>query len=580
MRSILMAGAAGALLALTGCGPGTPGGTANPATTAGTLMQAPPLRVASLNRDDLAAQLGATSDGQQLLAMAGAPACGVDFHYFQYRTTGGAAEPTSASGALMLPTGGAGCSGPRPVLLYTHGTAVTRGYNIAAINDPSNEGWAESAIMAAFFAAHGYIVVASNYAGYDSSPLPYHPYTNAEQQSHEMVDALAAARAALAAGLPAGVSDNGQLFITGYSEGGHVAMATHRAMEAAGMHVTAAAPMSGPYAMLAFGDAVFAHGDVGFGGSIYYPLVINSYQHAYGNLYATPADVYDATYANGIAALLPGQYSASTLFSTGKLPMLAIFDSATPRTGDAALDAALAAPDATLNPIAALGFGQPALFRNSFRTAYARDALATPDGALQPGGDLMPPSAEPASPMRRALKKNDLRGWQPRAPQMLCGGMNDPDVNYPVNTLTMQGLWAPQVASGQVRVVDVDPTSHGERASAGQVASVVGGIVAQVVMAAPEASSAQQSAAVRTAVASYFSATPAGSAQGAMALGLASVAAQAVDYFRAQGVTRADELATHVGEAIMANYHYPLVQTACEVAAQAYFAGFVKEAKQ
>ncbi|MBA5607113.1 prolyl oligopeptidase family serine peptidase [Duganella sp. FT3S] len=577
MRLTLRAGSACALLALAACGAGTPGGTANPSTTAGTLMQAPPLRVASLNRDDLAAQLGASSDGRQLLAMAGAPACGVDFHYFQYRTTGGAGEPTSASGALMLPTGGGACSGPRPVLLYTHGTAVTHGYNIAAITDPANEGWAESAIMAAFFAARGYIVVASNYAGYDSSPLPYHPYTNARQQSHEMIDALAAARAALAAGLPAGVTDNGQLFITGYSEGGHVAMATHRAMEAAGMHVTAAAPMSGPYAMLAFGDAVFAHGQVGFGGSVYYPLVINSYQHAYGDLYATPAEVYDPNYASAATSLLPGPYDANTLFSTGKLPMLAIFDSATPRTGDAALDAALAVPDATVNPIAALGFGQPALFRNSFRAAYARDALAVPDGALQPGGDLMPPSAEPASPMRRALKKNDLRGWQPRAPVMLCGGMNDPDVNYPVNTLTMKGLWAAQVTSDQVRVLDVDPTSNGELTSAGQVATIVGGIVAQVVAAAPDAAGAQQSAAVRAAVAAYFPATAPGP-QRAMALGLASVAAQAVDYFRARGVTGAEALASQVGQAIMANYHYPLVQSACEVAAQSYFARFVNGA--
>ena len=34
-------------------------------------------------------------------------------------------------------------------------------------------------------------------------------------------------------------------------------MATHRAMQAAGMTVTASAPMSGPYALSAFVDAVF-----------------------------------------------------------------------------------------------------------------------------------------------------------------------------------------------------------------------------------------------------------------------------------------------------------------------------------
>ena len=78
--------------------------------------------------------------------------------------------------------------------------------------------------MALFFAARGYIVVAPNYAGYDTSTLPYHPYLVAAQQSKDMIDALIASRSAL----PniALVSDNGQLFITGYSQGGYVAMAT------------------------------------------------------------------------------------------------------------------------------------------------------------------------------------------------------------------------------------------------------------------------------------------------------------------------------------------------------------------
>jgi len=55
----------------------------------------------------------------------------------------------------------------------------------------------EALIMAAVFASQGYIVVAPNYAGYDSSTLPYHPYLVADQQSKDMIDALTAARSAL-----------------------------------------------------------------------------------------------------------------------------------------------------------------------------------------------------------------------------------------------------------------------------------------------------------------------------------------------------------------------------------------------
>src|ERR1700758_4699484 len=146
MRSTMAMGAAAMVAAaLTGCGGGSPGGTTNNSTTAGTLIESPPLRVASLNATDLTAQLSATEQGQQLLALAGAPTCGVDFHYFHYQTVGGKNEQTTASGAIMAPTGGAGCSGARPILVYTHGTAVEKTYNIANITDSTNAGWAEGA---------------------------------------------------------------------------------------------------------------------------------------------------------------------------------------------------------------------------------------------------------------------------------------------------------------------------------------------------------------------------------------------------------------------------------------------------
>ena len=90
MRSTIATGTAALLAAaLTACGGGSPGATIDNSTTAGTLIESPPLRVASLNAADLTAQLTATSQGQQLVALAGAPTCGVDFHYFHYQTVGG-----------------------------------------------------------------------------------------------------------------------------------------------------------------------------------------------------------------------------------------------------------------------------------------------------------------------------------------------------------------------------------------------------------------------------------------------------------------------------------------------------------
>ena len=588
MRSTIAMGTAALLAAaLTACGGGSPGATINNSTTAGTLIESPPLRVASLNAADLTAQLAATAQGQQLVALAGAPTCGVDFHYFHYQTVGGKNETTTASGAIMAPTGGTGCSGARPILVYTHGTASTKAYNIANITDATNEAWQESALIAAFFAAHGYIVVASNYAGYDSSPLTYHPYLNADAQSQDVINALKAARTALTNGLPSGDTDNGKLFITGYSQGGHVAMATHRAMEAAGMAVTAAAPMSGPYAMLAFGDAAIAYSTPGLGGTIYYPMIVNSYQQSYGNVYQSPTDVFSATYAPGIATLIPGQYTFTTLVTSGKLPQFAVFDVNTPGTGtepssgNPEIDAILAQPSAAANPIANLGFGDPFLFTNSLRITYAEDALATPDGFIPTPTTLLPPTATPALGIRADLQKNDLRGWTPKAPVMLCGGMNDPEVFYKINTLAMKALWAPQISAGLVNVIDIDPSTNGDPTKAGQLPTLVGTIAAGVYASEPTAGTAKISADVQTAVLSnatfsgFFSAPGVpNSPQGVMALEVASVASQATALYLGQGVTDPATLAADVGNGLVANYHFPLTQTACETAAQAYFAHF------
>ena len=54
----------------------------------------------------------------------------------------------------------------------------------------TNPSYPESLLLAALYAAQSYIVVAPNYAGFDSSTLGYYPYLNAEQSSKEMIDTL------------------------------------------------------------------------------------------------------------------------------------------------------------------------------------------------------------------------------------------------------------------------------------------------------------------------------------------------------------------------------------------------------
>ncbi len=470
-----------AACALAGCGHDSPTAPISASRQRGALAVDPPLRVASLSASAFATQLNATATGAQLLQLAGTPACGVDFYYLKYWTVDPAGSPTEVSGALMVPTGSSSqCSGPRPIVLYAHGTATASTYNIADITDSSNAAYSESAMIAAVFAAHGYIVVAPNYEGYDISNLGYHPYLDAAVNADDMEDALTAADTALPHTFTPDTTGDGKLFITGYSEGGYVAMATVKAMQAAGETVTASAPSSGPYAIEGLGDLIF-FGQVDIGSTVFAPLITTSYQNAYQNVYNQPSDVYSSAYAGGIDTLLPTPVSLTTLFSTGKLPESALFDTATPTSStgvtqiDAAADALLAKPasppySAAEAALFDAGFGAPYLINNTYRVQYVDDAVENPDEAAMTvihGGTLdssdIALATAPAIGLREDFKLNDMRngGWAPEEPMLMCGADQDPTVFFEIDTGTMAAEWSTQVQEGLVSVLDLDATPSG-----------------------------------------------------------------------------------------------------------------------
>jgi hypothetical protein len=450
--------AVGASLLVAACGGGgsdSATGTQNSNPGRGELMQSPPLRVTSLSAADYNARLNGSATGQGLLTLStgsptGAVPCGIDVQYVKYGTVGANGEATTASAALIVPTGtNPACIGGRPIVLHAHGTAVERRYNMADFTDSTNPGYAEAQVLAAIYAANGYIVVAPNYAGYDSSSLSYHPFLVASQQSKDMLDALVAAKTALPT-LISGISTNGKVFLSGFSQGGHVALATHKAMitdpamvsklASLGLTVKASAPMSGPYAMKDFGDKIMG-GAVIAGSTQFFPLLINSYQKAYGNIYTSVNDIYENTYATGIDSLFPGSYSYTTSVTSGKVPQTALFDTAS-------LPAASSNSSPLLQAIFSTGFGTPNLVKSSFRTGYLTDVTNN--------------LASPTHPLRVAAKLNDLTSMAtPVGATMLCGANQDPTVTYATNTGAMVTQWAsfiatPSAPTNPVTLVDLD----------------------------------------------------------------------------------------------------------------------------
>jgi Prolyl oligopeptidase family len=436
------------ILGITACQNNNDGSSATgPAAPArGALLQSPPDLMATFGPADILSLLGSNQLGQVLLQMTYSPICTVAVFHLEYQTVDPAGNLTPASGALMVPSGGAACQGPRPIVEYAHGTQTDRDYDIADLNASDND---EGLILAAVFAAEGYIVVAPNYVGYDISTLSYHPYLDADQQSKDMIDALTASRSALPTMQAPATTDSGKLFITGYSQGGFVAMATHRAMQAAGTVVTAAAPLSGPYALGAFGDAVF-EGEVNASAVENLVMLAASYQNVYGNLYTSTTDMFASPYASDVATLLPSTTPLSTLESNGSLPP-ALFSSTPPAPAYAAETPALA--PANLAPVFAAGFGTQFLVTNAYRLSYLQDAAASPDGGF-PSVTNGLPATNPSNTLRQALKLNDLRSWAPTAPVLMCGGDSDPTVFF-FDTQLMQDYWNATSPTAVFTVLDV-----------------------------------------------------------------------------------------------------------------------------
>src|SRR3569833_783042 len=88
-----------ALLVVACGGTNTESPAPNPSGTHGTLVENPPLRIASVDAAAFQAQLASTASGQRLLQITGNPVCGVDFYYLKFNTFGGANEATQSTGA-------------------------------------------------------------------------------------------------------------------------------------------------------------------------------------------------------------------------------------------------------------------------------------------------------------------------------------------------------------------------------------------------------------------------------------------------------------------------------------------------
>ena len=132
-----------------------------------------------------------------------------------YNTVDALGQPTIASGAFLAPSN-TPCT-DFPMLVYHHGTSLRK------IDVPSND--VGETLIGRVFGAGGYFVLMPDYIGMGESP-GLHPYCHGESEATATRDMIRAAREFIADSL--NMIDNGELFLTGYSQGGHAAMASHK----------------------------------------------------------------------------------------------------------------------------------------------------------------------------------------------------------------------------------------------------------------------------------------------------------------------------------------------------------------
>ncbi len=294
------------------------------------------------------------------------------------------------SGAVFEPTDlAADCA--NPVHLYAHGTVFERDNTPSFLNYEGELGF--------LMAGLGFTVVMPDYVGLGTDDAHLHPYVHALSEAEACVyllDALFSTD-----GMSTGNHDPDQVFLSGYSQGGHAAMAAHRMLqeERPQYHVVASAPGSGPYDISGT-QFPWTFADPAYSNPAYLAYVALAWQSVYGNLYSDLNEYFLEPFASDLPALFDGQ------------------------TSGAAINAAL--------PTLTADFAQP---------------------------DLLNTLLEADNPFLAAAEDNDVYDWAPEAPTRLYYCTEDEQVYYE-NALVAEAAMSANGAS-DVQALNLGAYDHG-----------------------------------------------------------------------------------------------------------------------
>ncbi len=326
---------------------------------------------------------------------------GVKLYKLTYTTPDAFSQPDTASGLIAVPDRSGDWA--YPLLCFQHGTVDSRS------DAPSNlRGGYQAALV---FGGMGYISIMPDFLGIGDS-RGFHPYVHAATEASVGVDMLRAAEAFVQTLNHVAVNPEQQVFVCGYSQGGHAAMALQRSLEQDypdEFNLIASAPMSGPYSISgAMIDALSSDDEYFY--QAYIPNTFLSYNYVYG-LYDSIQQAFKEPYAGLMQQYFEEQITLSEL------------------------------NDTLIHTLTNLAGGSKPKY-------MIQDSLF--DAILN----------NPDHPVNVALRANDVYDWTPQVPTRLYYCMNDDQVVYTNSVLAdsvMNANGAPDV-----HAIDVDPSAdHG-----------------------------------------------------------------------------------------------------------------------
>lgn len=286
----------------------------------------------------------------------------IDLYRLRYASVDAKGKSVALSGLVIIPqkNSSAPAAISYPILSYQHGTALGRE------EVPSRAMFSVDALVGSIlFGSMGYVVCAADYVGLgDGSGM--HPYLHAESEASASADMLVATQKFLE---KMSIQWNRNLFLAGYSQGGHATMALHRYLESHGIVVKASAPMGGPYDLS--NTSLKAAIEKPSGQSTFYGAYLYmSMRNVYGNL-GEIGDSIRKPYAEALPKLFSGDVSMA-------------------------------------KAIEALPDSPKKLFTEKFITAVLTQDVA--------------------NPFLQDLEKNNVYSWKPKAPVLLLHASADSQV--------------------------------------------------------------------------------------------------------------------------------------------------------